>query len=231
MSASNDLQSAIAALLRGFVTAVGNGAATSFTGIAHGLGTDAVKVGVNKLLPNNQSQPLKRGVDFTAVNTAGHTVAVTSLIGAPAADEWEITITRLSEVFPIVARVSKSLENDIVAAVANQGLAISVMPMMPERCDEDVPFVFIERASIRVRIIEKVQTNQTPVDAYQIRDDVMTLLHYRPLDANDTPALTLGAMLAYPLTLANPPAQMMFESGTERVIDVIFNAVFQINAD
>lgn len=225
MSASSDLQSAVAALLTGFTASVGTGAATSFS-LAHGLGSTTVAVGV-KLA----GVPLVQGVNFSVAVVDANNVTLTAIGGAPALNAWAVTISKLSAVIPIIARISKSLENDIAAAVANQGLAISVMPMTDEECDPDFPFVFITGGKIRVRIIEKVQTNQFGVDAYQIKDDVRTLLHFRPRDGGDTPALALGAMLSDPLRLARQCSQSMFENGTERVIDVIFNAVLQINAD
>lgn len=132
---------------------------------------------------------------------------------------------------PVLARVSKKLENEIQAAVNNQGLCISIMPINPTHVVEGAPFVFIDQAEVRVRIIEKVPINQTGADAWELRDDVMTALHWRPRDETDTPALALGAILAHPLELKNPPTQMMFESGQDRVIDVLFNAVFQLNQD
>jgi len=222
MSASSDLQTAIANLLTGHVQTLGDGVATFFE-VEHGLGSTAVAVAIIEVgVPVAPAR-----WDYTVDDANTITIAVA--YDPPAANAWRVTVTMLTAVVPVIARVSKSLENDIAAAVANDGLAISVMPMMPDKCDPDFPFVFITGGSIRVRIIEKVQVNKSTVDAYQLRDEVMTLLHYRPRDGNDTPAAALGAMLSDPLRLGNPPAQMMFESGTERVIDVIFNAVLQIN--
>lgn len=126
----------------------------------------------------------------------------------------------LSVSVPIVKRRTKELGAEIEAAAANQGLCIYVMPPLPTRAMQDVPFVFFEGAEIRVRIIEQPARNATGADAYDLVDDVATALQGQLIDG----------ILADYLRLAPRPAEAV-EDQRFRIIDVIFNAVYPLNQD
>lgn len=116
---------------------------------------------------------------------------------------------------PIVARRTKELGAEIEAAGANKGLCIYVMPPLPTRAMQDVPFVFFEAAEIRVRIIEQPGLNGAGADAYDLVDDIAAALHWHGFPE----------MLAHPLQLASRPTEMV-EDPKYRIIDVIFEATY-----
>jgi len=70
-----------------------------------------------------------------------------------------------------------------------------------------------------VRIIEQPAVNQTGKDVYDLVDAVALALHWS----------NPGGMLAHPLMLAERPVEVV-ESKTERVMDVLFEAQYQLNA-
>jgi hypothetical protein len=119
---------------------------------------------------------------------------------------------------PVVRRRTKEIGAEIEAAAANHGLCIYVMPPLPTQIAEGTAVVFIESAEIRVRIVEQPALNSTGADAYDLVDDVMTGLHWQPF----------ASILAHPLQLAGRPAEMVEDPRT-RIIDVIFNATYQLN--
>lgn len=156
---------------------------------------------------------------------------------------------------PIVKRRTKDLPNDIDAAAANHGLCIFVMPPLPTSALENVPFVFFDKAEIRIRIIEQPAANRTGSDAYDLVDDVACALQWQPhrgleeaivarmlaescdrataaawvaAEEQFAPLRALAAILAHPLQLASRPTDMVEDPRT-RIIDVIFNAVYQLN--
>jgi len=122
---------------------------------------------------------------------------------------------------PLVKRREKDLANAIEAAAANQGLCIFVMPPLPTSALQNNPFVFFDKAELRVRIVERPAMNALPADAYDLVDDVANALHWQPRESGTK----LGAILAYPLQLSARPTQMVEDPAT-RIIDVIFDAVY-----
>ena len=100
-------------------------------------------------------------------------------------------------------------------------LCVYVMPPLPTRAMQGVPFVFFEAAEIRVRVIEQPQTNATGADAYDLVDDIAAALHWQPREEGTQ----LGAILAHPLQLATRPTAMVEDPNT-RIIDVIFEATY-----
>jgi len=141
--------------------------------------------------------------------------AIAAVLGAP--DALRVAV-------PIVARRQKELGAEIEAAAANKGLCIYVMPPLPTRAMQGVSFVFFEAAEVRIRIIEQPPANSTGADAYDLVDDVATALHWQPKEAGSP----LSAILGHPLQLASRPTEMVEDPRT-RIIDVIFDATFQLN--
>ncbi len=162
----------------------------------------------------------------------------------------------LRVVVPIVDRRTKELAKEIEANAANKGLCLWVMPPLPTRAMQGVPFVFFEGAEIRVRIVEQPAVSaRFGADGYDLLDDVATALQWQPhrgieeavaarmlADSIDHAAalalvraepefaelFALAAILAHPLELASRPAEEVADPKT-RIIDVIFNAVYQLN--
>ncbi len=122
---------------------------------------------------------------------------------------------------PILARMSGDYANDVNAAASNAGLVIFVMPEVPLSALQGVPFVFFDKAEVRVRIIEKVGLNPFEVTAYQLIRDIALALHWQPFPE----------MLSHPLYLAPKPVdwvegRVTNEVVTTRIVDVIFIAVY-----
>lgn len=138
-------------------------------------------------------------------------LAVTALLSAAGA---------LRVPVPIVARRTKELAAEIEAAAANKGLCLYVMPPLPTRAMQNVPFVFFEGAEIRVRIVEQPAMNSTGADAYDLVDDVATALQGQ----------MIAGICADLLRLADRPVDMVEDPKT-RIIDVVFNAVYGLPAD
>lgn len=121
---------------------------------------------------------------------------------------------------PLLARRQKEIVSDIEAAVASFGICIYVMPPFPTRAMQGVPFVFFEGAELRVRILEYPDLNTSGADGYELIDAVAIALHW----------MNPGGILAHPLELASRPVEMV-EDKEKRVIDIIFNATFQLNPE
>lgn len=138
--------------------------------------------------------------------------AIIELLGQPGALRVNV---------PVVSRRTKELDKEIEAAAANKGLCIYVMPPLPTSALQGNPFVFFDKAEIRVRIVEQPALNETGADAYDLVDDVANALHWQPR-AEGT---ALGAILAHPLQLATRPAEMIADPQA-RIIEVIFEAVY-----
>ena len=122
---------------------------------------------------------------------------------------------------PIVSLRTKELGKEIEAATANKGLCIYVMPPLPTSALQGNPFVFFDKAEIRVRIVEQPAMNETGADAYDLVDDVANALHWQPR----TEGTALGAILAHPLQLASRPTEMIADPQA-RIIEVIFEATY-----
>lgn len=122
---------------------------------------------------------------------------------------------KLRVVVPIVQRRHKEIGAEIEAAVSSKGLCLHVMPPLPTQAMQNVPFVFYQRAEVRVRIIEIPAMNGTGADAYDLVDDIAVALHW-----HEFPEL-----LAHPLQLATRPSEMVEDPRT-RIIDVIFEATY-----
>src|SRR5260221_13135167 len=138
--------------------------------------------------------------------------AIIELLGQPGALRVNV---------PVVSQRTKELSKEIEAAAANKGLCIYVMPPLPTSALQGNPFVFFDKAEIRVRIVEQPAMNETGADAYDLVDDVANALHWQP-KAEGT---ALGAILAHPLQLASRPAEMIADPQA-RIIEVIFEAVY-----
>ncbi len=156
---------------------------------------------------------------------------------------------------PIVARRPKDLASDIEAASASNGLCIWTMPPLPTSAMQGVQIVFFDKSEVRVRIVEQPAMNSLTADAYDLIDDVATALHWQPerginaavqaviqsqgvttdealsivqADPANAALCELGAILSHPLELAVRPTEMA-EDQRFRIIDVIFNAVYELN--
>ena len=130
----------------------------------------------------------------------------------------------------VVRRKEKDVTNDMAASEAVQnGLCVFAMPPLPTSALEGVPFVFFDGYEIRVRIIELPSMNSTGMDAYALIDAIALALHWK----------NPGGLLAQPLMLARRPVEMVEGAASApgfahdgqflRIVDVIFNAVLQIN--
>jgi hypothetical protein len=154
---------------------------------------------------------------------------------------------------PIIGRQTKRLADEIKAAVAKKSsLCVWVMPPLPTSALQGNPFVFFDKAELRVRIVEQPQTNNTGADAYDLIDDIANSLQWMPqrqiqavvtdymtaqnvdqttalaalrADASYGPQFKLLDMLAHPLQLAPRPTEMVEDPET-RIVDVIFEAVY-----
>jgi hypothetical protein len=122
---------------------------------------------------------------------------------------------------PIVSRRTLEIGAEVEAAAADKGLCLYVMPPLPTSALQGNPFVFFDKAELRVRIVEQPAMNQTGADAYDLVDDVANALHWQPR-AEGT---ALGAILAHPLQLADRPTEMIADPQA-RIIEVIFEAVY-----
>lgn len=212
MSASADIQSLLATRLAlRAETVLGDGVATEFT-IAHGLTMHAPPAVV--IRETVGGDVLVEGTDYDLEQVDEDTLTVTAIGGAPAAGAWTAAVGCLRVVVPIVARRQKELAAEIEAAAANHGLCIYVMPPLPTRAMQGVPFVFFEAAEIRIRIIEQPPKNGTGADAYDLVDDVAAALHWH-----------MDPIFAHPLELAARPTDAVEDPRT-RIIDVIFNAIY-----
>jgi hypothetical protein len=229
MSAAIDLQLAIARKLASrCITMVGDGEATEFT-IAHGFGTRALYATVKA-----GDVTLVNGTDFAVAFTDADTIVLTALGGAPTTDAWSVKLTLLrldaslvgegyiEGTLPIVPFKTKDQALLAEGAAAARELALYIMPPLPTRAVQGVPFVFWERVEVRVMIVEQPQLNTMGADAYDLVDDVSSALHWQPFSDR----------LAHPLQLAESPAEMIWEpaprlgglAANARMIDVIFEA-------
>ncbi|HSI10721.1 MAG TPA: hypothetical protein VK961_01695 [Chthoniobacter sp.] len=138
--------------------------------------------------------------------------AIIELLGQPGALRVNV---------PLVARRTKEMAADIEAAAANQGLCIFVMPPLPTSTLQGNPFVFFDKAEVRVRIVEQPAMNQAGADAYDLVDDVANALHWQP----KSDGTQLGNILAHPLQLASRPCELI-DDPQARIIEVIFEAVY-----
>jgi hypothetical protein len=119
---------------------------------------------------------------------------------------------------PVLMRRPKELESDIQEAILKQTLGIYIQPPLPTRAMQGVPYLFFEGYEVRIRVVEQPKLNDTGSDGYETAEKVALLLHWT----------NPGGMLAVPMQIAGRPEEMI-EDPTYRVIDVIFNAVLQIN--
>jgi len=120
---------------------------------------------------------------------------------------------------PIIKRRDKELVSEIEMAANQFGICLHVMPPLPTHFLQGNPFVFYDHAEIRVRILEFTQLNASGVDGYELLDAIGLALHWQT---------TLDGMLAHPLQLAARPQEMV-EDKEKRIIDVVFDAQYQIN--
>ena len=119
----------------------------------------------------------------------------------------------------MIARREKELKSDVEAAAAQAGICVWVMPPLPTHAlQAEQPFVFFDRAEIRVRIVEQPALNQTGADAYDLVDAVALALHWT----------NPGGILAHPLMLGEKPVARV-EDKDERILEVIFEAQYQLN--
>jgi hypothetical protein len=215
MSSAADLQTAISEFLgKPHVTAlVGDGSATVFP-FVHNLATNVLTLTVKA-----GAAVLVEGVDFSVTAPDINSVVITALAGPPAPEAWQVTAGILRAPVPVVNRRSKSLANDVAAAVASHGLCINVLPPLPTRANQGAPFVFFEAATVRVRVLEKPSiSSRYGCDCWDIIDDVATALHWQNFP-----------MLSHPLQLAPKPTEIFAEAIQERAYDVLFIATYGIS--
>lgn len=212
MSASSELQQAIGARLAlSQASTIGDGSSTQFS-IVHSLGMASMPA----VTVTNGALTLVLGTDYDVQLVDANTLKVIALGLAPASNAWLVTVACLRVTVPIVAYRKKELASEIEAATAKNGLCINVMPPLPTKALQEVPFVFFEEAEVVVRIIEQPAMNNLGADAYDLVDDVAAALQWQLLGGN---------ILAHPLQLAPRPTDMA-EDRKWRIIDVKFTAVF-----
>jgi hypothetical protein len=125
---------------------------------------------------------------------------------------------------PVLSHRDKEYAKKIEEAAAKQsGLCVMVLPPLPTKAMQGVPFVFFESAEVRVRIVEQPARNALGADAYDLVDDIASALHWRPREGEQDNPLT--PILAHPLQLAARPTGIA-EDPVTRFIDVIFEATF-----
>ena len=114
---------------------------------------------------------------------------------------------------PVIVRERGEILNDLEARLSALGICIYIMPVLPAAPLEGAPFVFFQRAEIRVRVIENRKLNATDLDAYQIAEAVCLALQ----GANPS------GLLSAPLEVSN------FELNEDEKgisLDCIFHAAF-----
>ena len=172
---------------------------------------------------------------------------IASLLKAPGALRVDL---------PVLVRKKKDPANEIQSAIAQHQLCIFVLPPFPTSALQGLDLVFYDKAELRIRIIEQVKLNRLPATAYDLSDDIATALHWQPVtgikkamelamaadDAlsqaealalvKDAPAnaalFALQATLAQPLQIDPHPVEQVEDANT-RILDVIFNATYELN--
>jgi hypothetical protein len=231
MSAAVDLQLTIAQKLAASVTAtLGDGVASEFP-ITHNFDSQFLYLTLRQ-----GETDLVNGTDYTVALSERNIATITALNGAPALDAWQASLRPLRVrtspmgadyvlgTVPIVARMTKEKSNDVEAAMAQKtGLCLFVMPMLPRGVARGVPFLFFERAEVRIRIIEMPAMNGTGVDAYDLAEDVMGAIHWcwpagqaHPIEARD-PEIVEGIGVS---------EDKVLHGQLTRIIDCVFEAHF-----
>lgn len=124
---------------------------------------------------------------------------------------------------PIIAIVNQPYPDAIVSALGSHNIGIVILPPQMDRAMQGVPFVFFERATIRVRIVEQPALNDLGVTAFDLMEDIANALHWEPR----TPTSPLASILSHPLQIAEKPTELISDP-TYRIIDVIFEATFEL---
>ncbi|MEO7933205.1 MAG: hypothetical protein ABIT76_08620 [Chthoniobacterales bacterium] len=160
----------------------------------------------------------------------------------------------LSTAVPVLEVKPKDLVSRLEMAAQDFGVAIHSLPPLPTHFLQGNPFVFFDKAEIRVRVTEWPDMNTKFPDGYELCDEVAMALHWQPfnklnaavqelmtggmeIDAANAaaranvglaPWWALSDLLAHPLQLASRPIEMV-EDKEKRIFDVIFEAQYQIN--
>ena len=116
---------------------------------------------------------------------------------------------------PVIVRERGQVLNDLETVLAGLAIGVYVLPVLPVAPVEGAPFLFFQRAEVRVRVIENRKLNSTGSDAYEVAEAVCLALQ------GSNP----GDILAAPLEVAN------FELNEDAVgisLDCIFHAAFGI---
>lgn len=118
----------------------------------------------------------------------------------------------------VIERAKGNLENDIAAALSTLGLAIWVMPILPRRAMQGVPFIFFEEAEVRLRLFEQPTLNATGIDIYGLIERASRTLHTANPDS----------LLHGPLSLASAPVEAQADEADLIAFDLIFTCAYQL---
>ncbi|MEI6491587.1 MAG: hypothetical protein WCO94_03480 [Verrucomicrobiota bacterium] len=77
---------------------------------------------------------------------------------------------------PVIVREKGEILNDLEARLAALAICVFIMPVLPVAPLAGAPFVFFERAEVRVRVIENRKLNATGLDAYEVAEGVCLAL-------------------------------------------------------
>jgi len=117
---------------------------------------------------------------------------------------------------PVIVRERGQILNDLETVLAGLAIGVYVLPILPVAPIQGAPFIFFQRAEVRVRVIENRKLNATGVDAYQVAEAVCLALQ------GSNP----GDILAAPLEVATFELN---EDAQGISLDCIFHAAFQLN--
>jgi len=118
---------------------------------------------------------------------------------------------------PVIVRERGQILNDLEAILLGLAIGVYILPVLPSAPVEGAPFLFFQRAEVRVRIVENRKLNSTDVDAYQVAEAVCLALQ------GSNP----GDVLSAPLEVSNFELN---EDANGISLDCIFLAAFGIES-
>ncbi|EDY16682.1 hypothetical protein CfE428DRAFT_5795 [Chthoniobacter flavus Ellin428] len=229
MSASSDLQKAIIAQLQQPADRI-----VSITG-HHGAGAI---LAANCTLGVNVTKVLRAtdAADFSSqfesqISVQGQIqqTSITDLSTTPLAIFLKRSGLRVN--VEILDRITGDQQNDILAGADKQeGLCVFVMPVMEQDASsmQGGDVLFFDAAEVRVRIIEQPRANPIGATAFDLKDDIISALHWSGVPGDGS---ALAAILAHPLQLAPRPLDFIegiIEESKQvvRILDVLFTATY-----
>lgn len=119
--------------------------------------------------------------------------------------------------FPVIVRERGEILNNLEARLAALAICAYVMPVLPADPLDGAPFVFFQKAEVRIRVIENRKLNDTDLDAYQAAEGVCLALQ------GSNP----GGILSAPLEVSNFELN---EDANGISLDCIFLAAFGLES-